>query len=300
MTRVLAFVFCFLFLTSCRQELAPVHHFGMGKGVGSSGVHVVSKGDTLWSISNRYKIAMQDLVMRNQLTDSFTLSSGQRIHLPPPREYTVRSGDTIHEVARLFNVSASAIVRLNNLESPYTLTPGQVVRLPSQYKPQQMSTVKVSRVTSKVKPQAKPKASHKQKTTSVMTKTPKRSSSKFLRPVEGRVVSNFGAKKNGLHNDGINILASRGTNVAAAENGVVVYAGNELKGSGNLVLVRHEGRYMTAYAHLDRILIKRGAVVKRGQTLGTVGNTGMVSRPQLHFEVRRGTKAMNPEKYLEG
>ena len=85
----------------------------------------------------------------------------------------------------------------------------------------------------------------------------------------------------------------------AADNGVVVYAGSELKGSGNLILVRHDNRWMTAYAHLDKINIKRGDVIKRGQSIGTVGSTGSVDKPQLHFEVRRGTEAINPERYLE-
>ena len=114
----------------------------------------------------------------------------------------------------------------------------------------------------------------------------------------GRTISGYGPKKDGLHNDGINIAAARGTPVKAAENGVVVYVGNELKGSGNLILVRHADRYMSAYAHLDRFLIKRGQTVQRGQTIGTVGSTGAVSSPQLHFELRRGTKAINPQGYI--
>ena len=134
----------------------------------------------------------------------------------------------------------------------------------------------------------------------VTAQTPKRASGKFLRPVEGSIISTYGTKPNGQHNDGINISAPQGAPVKAAENGVVVYAGSELKGSGNLVLLRHEGRWMTAYAHMDNILIKRGDVIRRGQTIGTVGTTGSVDSPQLHFEVRRGTEAINPKQYMDG
>ena len=133
----------------------------------------------------------------------------------------------------------------------------------------------------------------------IPSQTPARSSSKFLSPVKGEIISSYGPKKGGLHNDGVNIRAARGSAVKAAENGVVVYAGNELKGSGNLILVRHADRWMTAYAHLDGVSVKRGDVLKRGQVIGTVGSTGSVDSPQLHFEVRRGTEALNPKLYID-
>jgi len=119
-----------------------------------------------------------------------------------------------------------------------------------------------------------------------------------MRPVDGKIISNFGPKQGGLHNDGINIRAPKGTPVRAAQNGVVVYSGNDLEGYGNLILVRHQNNMMSAYAHLDKTLIKRGDTVKQGQSIGTVGSTGQVNTPQLHFEIRKGTKALNPVKYL--
>jgi murein DD-endopeptidase MepM/ murein hydrolase activator NlpD len=138
------------------------------------------------------------------------------------------------------------------------------------------------------------------KKTPITATVPKRSSSKFLTPVAGKVISSYGPKSDGLHNDGINIKAPEGTPVRAAENGVVVYAGNELEASGNLIIIRHQDRWMTAYAHMSKLLVKRGDTVKRGQSIGTVGSTGSVDSPQLHFEVRRGTEALNPKQYIEG
>jgi len=119
-----------------------------------------------------------------------------------------------------------------------------------------------------------------------------------MKPVGGKIISNFGAKKSGLHNDGVNIAAPRGAPVKSAENGVVVYAGNALKGSGNLILVRHENRWMSAYGHLEQINVRKGQVIKRGSVIGEVGSTGSVSTPQLHFELRRGTSALNPVRYM--
>jgi murein DD-endopeptidase MepM/ murein hydrolase activator NlpD len=102
-----------------------------------------------------------------------------------------------------------------------------------------------------------------------------------------------------LFNDGINISAKQGTAVKAAENGVVAYAGNEVKGMGNLIIIQHSGGWMTVYAHMDSMNVKRGTRVNVGQKIGAVGKTGKVDSPQLHFEIRKGTKAYNPNNYLK-
>ena len=121
-----------------------------------------------------------------------------------------------------------------------------------------------------------------------------RGSGKFLWPVSGKIVSPFGPKEGGLHNDGINVAAPLGTPVRAAENGVVVYAGNELRGFGNLLLVRHADGWVSAYAHCDALLVKRGDAVRRGQDIARVGQTGSVGAPQLHFELRKSGQAVDP------
>ena len=120
----------------------------------------------------------------------------------------------------------------------------------------------------------------------------------FRWPVRGRVITGFGAKTNGAANDGINVAVPEGTSVKAAEDGVVAYAGNELKGYGNLVLVRHSNGFVTAYAHASDIAVKRGDQVKRGQIIARAGQTGSVSSPQLHFEIRKGSTPVDPTQYL--
>ncbi|MGE3783660.1 MAG: murein hydrolase activator EnvC [Alphaproteobacteria bacterium] len=117
-------------------------------------------------------------------------------------------------------------------------------------------------------------------------------------PVRGRVVSGYGATTGGGHNAGINIAAARGAPVRAVDSGVVAYAGNEIRGYGNLVLVKHPNGLISAYAHLDSLLVNRGDSVSRGQVIAKVGNTGGVSEPQLHFELRRGKKAVDPRELL--
>jgi len=117
-------------------------------------------------------------------------------------------------------------------------------------------------------------------------------------PVQGQVISKYGATADGLRNDGINISAPAGAPVVAAADGVVAYAGNELRGFGNMILIRHPDGWVTAYAHNQSLAVKKGDTVKRGQTIARVGQTGNVTAPQLHFEIRKGTSAQDPMKYL--
>ncbi|MGB7020453.1 MAG: M23 family metallopeptidase, partial [Xanthobacteraceae bacterium] len=122
----------------------------------------------------------------------------------------------------------------------------------------------------------------------------------FRWPVRGRVIAAFGPKPNGLQNDGSNVAVPEGTPIKAAEDGVVAYAGNELKGYGNLVLIRHANGFVTAYADASEIMVKRGDTVKRGQVIAKSGETGNVTSPQLHFEIRKGATPVDPAQYLGG
>jgi murein DD-endopeptidase MepM/ murein hydrolase activator NlpD len=134
----------------------------------------------------------------------------------------------------------------------------------------------------------------------VATLSPPRVGGKgFLWPVQGKVLASYGPGPGGTHNDGINIAAPEGTPVLAADDGEVAYAGNELRGFGWLVLLKHpKSGYTTAYAHNAALLVKRGDRVRRGQPIARVGATGTVGEPQLHFEIRRGTRALDPMEYL--
>lgn len=122
----------------------------------------------------------------------------------------------------------------------------------------------------------------------------------FRWPVRGKVVTSYGAKTNGKSNDGINLAVPEGTPVKAAEDGVVAYSGNELKGYGNLVLVRHSNGYVTAYAHASELMVKRGDTIKRGQVIAKSGQSGEVASPQLHFEIRKGSSPVDPLQFLNG
>jgi murein DD-endopeptidase MepM/ murein hydrolase activator NlpD len=118
-------------------------------------------------------------------------------------------------------------------------------------------------------------------------------------PAHGKVIASFGGRPDGTHNDGINVAVPLGTDVHAAESGVVVYAGSELKGYGNLILLRHDNGWVTAYAHNDELAVKRGDKVQRGQVIAKAGKTGSVDQPQVHFELRQGSRPVDPVPFLE-
>ena len=232
------------------------------------GIHVVRRGETLYGISRSYGHRVEAVASYNQIGQPYTVRIGQRLRIP----------------------NASSVVAQQR--TVYRDTPKRVTTLsPVPVKPRTVETAPVQRTEPVQKARVQP-APRK------VGKPPKMTSSKFRWPVKGRVISKFGTKPNGQRNDGINVAVPEGTSVKAAENGVVAYAGNELKGYGNLVLIRHANNWVTAYAHAKELFVRRGDIVKRGQIIAKAGKSGSVTSPQLHFEVRKGAQAVNPLKYL--
>jgi murein DD-endopeptidase MepM/ murein hydrolase activator NlpD len=124
------------------------------------------------------------------------------------------------------------------------------------------------------------------------------SGGRFPWPVRGRVLASYGNMPGGGHNDGINIAAPRGTPVHAIDAGTVAYAGNEVKGYGNIILIKHANGWISAYAHLDDVTVRPGDTIAAGQVIAKVGDSGGVQEPQLHFELRRGKKPVDPREFL--
>ncbi|MBR1545042.1 MAG: M23 family metallopeptidase, partial [Alphaproteobacteria bacterium] len=244
--------------------------------------------------------------------------------------HILKAQDNAYSISRKYNVNLNSLVKLNKLTEPYTLTIGQKILLPAanvdvvqkqvKYVVKDKETTKTVmpsikeevkevtqiRVAQKQKIEEKPKqiqteveVAKQEKIKSIIAKPEPLTSKRFMWPVNGKVISSYGIKSNGKRNDGINISAKIGTPVIAAENGIVAYAGNELKGLGNLVIIKHDKDYMTIYAHNETVLVRKGEMVKRGDKIATVGKTGRVTTPQLHFEIREKTKSVNPTDVLE-
>jgi murein DD-endopeptidase MepM/ murein hydrolase activator NlpD len=261
--------------------------------VGASAV-IAGRGDSVYALSRRHRVPMRAIIEANGLRPPYRLRVGQRIQLPRPRTHVVASGDTLYGISRQYGVDLFTLARVNDLGEPYTILVDQRLAVPS-------AVTRVAVSPSAVKPEpptaksAPPAAASQPARPAPPPLVPGKG---FLWPIHGQVLSGFGPKSKGLHNDGINIAATRGSAVRAAESGVVAYAGNELRGFGNLLLVKHAGGWVTAYAHNETLLVKAGDKVSKGQSIARVGSTGNVTKPQLHFELRRGKRAIDPRRHL--
>ncbi len=284
------------------------------------GTHRVRPGETIYAVSRKSQVTLRDLIEANGLTAPYRLQAGQRLIIPQARYHRVRAGETLYAIARRYDVDMPSIVRANGLTAPYTVAAGQRLRLPeglNEASTPRNATAPVrtaaaettqapppaTTVAVEAAPQPATRPSAAVRTIAVprgaIPKPPPRSGRGFAWPVDGRVISRFGGKPGGMRNDGINIATRRGAAVRAADDGVVAYAGNELKGFGNMLLLRHADGWMTAYAHNEKVLVKLGDRVRRGQVVARAGSSGNVTSPQLHFEIRKGTVAVDPARHLE-
>lgn len=226
--------------------------------------------------------------------------------------YEVKPGDSLGRIAQAHGVSVDALKRANGL-STGNIRIGQRLAIPAGSKPatqvasakpvaEPATTASVPAKTA-AEPQAVPAAT-KSVTEVASLKTESAAPEatgigKYRWPARGAVIANYGANIDGKRSDGIAISVPQGTPIKAAENGVVIYAGNGLKELGNTVLIRHDDGKVTVYGHADSLSVQRGQKVQRGQTIGASGMTGNVSRPMLHFEVRKDAAPVNPITYLE-
>ena len=223
-------------------------------------VHVIAPGETLMSLSRRYHKPVGSIAAANHIPPTTMVKVGDRIVVP---------GVAAHS-AKAITTPASPPAPQPKLAS---VEPAQSARMATP------------------EPAAQPETA---------VAEPMGGAPSFRWPVRGRVITAFGAKTDGQQNDGINLAVPAGTAVRAAEDGVVAYAGNELKGYGNLLLVRHADGFVTACAHASELMVKRGDKVRRGQVIAKSGQTGNVSAPQLHFEIRKGSTPVDPMQHLPG
>jgi murein DD-endopeptidase MepM/ murein hydrolase activator NlpD len=237
-------------------------------------VHVVNPGDTLMSIARRNHVTVAELAKANHLDASARLKLGMRLTVPAIK-----------------TAGAAPLA-----PSPVAAAQPAVATVPPAGTRVAVAGPQQSARLAQASPAAEDNA----------TEAPGKASEAtgalptFRWPVRGKVITSYGAKTNGKSNDGINLAVPEGTPVKAAEDGVVAYAGNELKGYGNLVLVRHSNGYVTAYAHASEVLVKRGDPIKRGQVIAKSGQSGEVGSPQLHFEIRKGSTPVDPLQFLNG
>lgn len=258
--------------------------------------HTVMAGQTLSAIAKIYDVDFGLIASTNDVRAPYVIRPGQELWIPDP--FTQAAQPTRNERP---DVDAAEValapparpsIKAESLPPPPVSAPEPPAPAATPAPPQPEP------VKAPLPQPAPEETQHAALPPSQLPDPAPRATVHFAWPISGKVVANFGPAGGGLHNDGINIAAPLGAEVRAAENGVVAYAGNELRGFGNLLLVKHADGWTTAYAHNEKLLVKRGEAVTQGQVIATVGRTGNVDSPQLHFEVRKGTQAMNPVEFL--
>ncbi len=250
---------------------------------GWDGRYTMKPGDSLYAIARRHKVTLNELQRVNGISDPTKVRAGTVLHVPG-------AGESPAEPAAppLASTPPPATAPRVVHQGPATAGQPRVLNSPvnagAEPAPETARPAEPMRV-----------ASRGDTATDAAAAGPAR----FRWPVTGRVIAGFGKRPDGTHNDGINLAVPQGTQIHAAESGRVAYAGNELKGYGNLILIRHDNGWVSAYAHNEELLVKRDDVVRRGQVIARAGKTGTVDQPQVHFELRQGAKPVDPLPHLE-
>jgi murein DD-endopeptidase MepM/ murein hydrolase activator NlpD len=278
----------------------------------------VQRGDHIDALARAFSTSRDELIKANHIRSPFTIHPGEIMKVPVARAYVARSGDTLSGVARRFAVGVDELAQLNRISTRAALRPGQEIGLPSSmrdrgplheaqaeyassgYRTEPPVARHYGQIQPAVPTQSAPRPSYgygyqtSQPPAAVTQVAPTLSDSeiaqaahgRFVWPIRGDMMARFGPQGVGRRNDGIDIRASQGTAVKAAASGEVVYAGNQVPGFGNLVLIKHPDGWVTAYAHLDQVNVQMKQQVAQGTAVGTVGASGGVAEPELHFEVR--------------
>ena len=275
--------------------------------------HMVMPGDTLSGVASRYGVSVQQLAQANGLKSNSRIRMGERLRIPNAGiDYTstasinpsssvlsgvptqVQPAPSLLRLTKLPQVKPRGLVR--STASKPVAGSSRVASLPkAKVERKKVAALKQpvglpSQVQSDARSVAPAQPANVSKAAA--------SSQQFRWPVRGRIISNYGRKRDGGRNDGINLAVPAGTSVRVAESGTVIYAGDKLKGYGNLVLVQHSNGWVTAYAHNEKVLVSKGQQVRRGQIISQAGKTGDVDSPQLHFELRIKGDPVDPVPYL--
>ena len=282
-----------LFLTACTWTHPPAYQLPDSSTLVAGERITVKPGDNLYTIAQRYHVRINEIIVVNDMQPPYRVKPGQTICLPEKAVARAPSYDMAPTpLAAPINDVYKKPLAVETQPLPLVKAPNADRTMDAKDEPPSLLPEKITPQQNKTNPAEKEEDAAEEK------KTPQKTQlgvPPFVWPVRGTIVSTFGPKGKGRDNDGVNIAAPLNAPVKAAEDGVVVYADNKMKGFGNLVLIRHENGWVTAYAHLNRILVVRDKSVSKGSVIGTVGTSGGVVSPQLHFETRRDGKPTDPE-----
>jgi len=237
----------------------------------NSDIYHVRSGETLNGIAHRLGLKSDDLISRNHLKAPYRLREGQILMIPEGQSsYIVQSGDTGLSLAHRYQISWQRIISLNHLQPPYRLREGMKLILPTASLKSHSEDSRDNHLNVK----------------------------QIVGGAQGSVIRHYGRTDNGHVNNGLDIAASIGSPIFATEDGHVAYTGTHISVLGGVILIQHAQGWTSVYGHLDKIKVKQGDFVRKGEVIASAGESGNTPRPQLHFEIRHGLKAVNPARLL--
>ena len=283
------YFFFLIIITGCNPEPifplpkknisnVPVKYISITKlNFPRDGYITVNENQTIYQIANTFNILPQEIIRANNLTSPYELSKGQQIFLPYPLIHKVKKNQNIYDISLIYAVSQSDIVELNGLKKPYKLIPDVEIKIPM------LKDYSVIGLINKIK------ISEKSNTRSVS-----KINSKFLLPVNGKIIKDFGPFDNGnQHNDGVNILVLTDQSIKASMDGKVAFVGSNLKSFGKMILIKHDSKFVTAYAKVNEFNVMEGDIVKKGQIIGKIYKNN-----SIHFQIRKSRNPVDPNLYI--
>ena len=287
------YIFFYLLIVSCESYLYDDYKIIDYKKklshdyINKDNLYKVRKGDNLFSISRRFNISIQELIKVNKIQEPYKIFPNQSIFIPLNQMHKIVKGETLYSISRYYETTVFTLAKYNNIKNINNIKVGKELIIPKK-------SEKIKKIKKKWDSNFKKEKIDNSKIVILRDKK----TSKFIWPVKGKLLSKYGKSKEGFYNDGINIDSKKGTKVMSSQAGKVIYCGNEIPGYGNLILIKHSKNWITAYAHLNEVFTEKGKKVSKGEIIGSVGNTGNVRSPQLHFEIRKGKESVNPLKLL--
>lgn len=296
-------------ISACQiQERSPVPVINAPnreetREVPPDGIVPVEAGDTIYTVANRYGVTPRKIILGNQLTPPYLLDGLTTLMLPKPRNHRVKPGDTLDALSERYAVTRHELIRLNQLQSPYTLRPGTTLVIPRTLDYSMLDLPGIN-PSSKIKvvPGAELPATSSTTNTTTTSSAPAEplaaGALAFGWPVNGQVIETFGLVSSGVKNDGINIAGNLGDAVVSSYDGTVAFIGKDLKSFGNMILIKHDNGWITAYAHLGDIGVTEGQNISKGERIGSIGQSGKVRQPQVHFQIRKSRQPVDPLQYM--
>jgi murein DD-endopeptidase MepM/ murein hydrolase activator NlpD len=256
---------------------------------------IAKQGETIYSIAKKHNVIFKEIAAANHLKSPYVISPGQKIIIPQIEQHKVTPNETLSGIARDNNISENDLALINDLEKPHLVKPEQKIKVKQDNEIAEYENVRPKKKEVILHEKNKESSSLPAGGRQIKIVNPK---IKFIWPIHGKVIANFGPQDSGTKNDGINISVNEGMPVYASAKGKVIYSSNELGKYGNLVIIKHDFGWFSAYAHLREVSVEKGDLVSSGEIIAKAGKTGNVNSAQLHFALRSGKNPVDPMRFL--